>query len=57
MLEGSKVNKKAISRQRIKYIVNSYNLNNAVKMLIEEEFCVSKAQAKRTWYQMRGKTD
>jgi nitrate/TMAO reductase-like tetraheme cytochrome c subunit len=46
---------RSIWRKRVKHIVGTYGTNNAIKMLIDEEFCISKAEAKRVWYQMRDK--
>ena len=45
---------KAINRKRVHFIVNNFSINNAIKMLISEGFCVTNSSARRLWYQMRG---
>jgi hypothetical protein len=45
---------KALRIDQVRLIVKSSdNMETAVNLLIENDLCVSKAQAKRTWYQLR----
>ena len=41
-------------RRQLKLIVEVNNLEDAVNKMIEEELCVSKAEAKRVFYQLGG---
>lgn len=52
MREDSEI--KSAKKKKVNRIVFGHNINTAVKMLIEEDLCVSKAEAKRVWIQMRG---
>ena len=49
MKEDRKIEKG--KRKRIREIVKTYSMNNAVKFLMKEGFCVAKSQAKRTYIQ------